>query len=217
MVRLVFIPSYGTDSSLYDNLRNSKILTAQAVFAEWIPASKSHSLTDYARKFIEEYNIHHEDTVIGVSFGGVLAIEINKLLKVRKVITISSIKCRSEKPRLFRILEKTGTYKLFKPSVLKFGLDLIVPLYGRNVASYLWFRRVFKSTENIFLKWALQEIVCWKNDEIPENLIHIHGTKDPLFPIDNAEQVDHVIEEGTHAMIRFKAKEIAEIIKGETS
>ena len=217
MVRLVLIPSYGTDSSLYDALRATEILHNPSLLTEWLPVSSSENLSQYAQAFITHYKINKKDVIIGTSLGGILAIEINRLLRVKKVIVISTIKSVHEKPRLFKFLAKTKTYRLFSPQILKLGLDLIVPLYGKKVASYLWFRKVFKNSDNQFLKWALAQIVNWDNEEIPFNLRHIHGTKDPLFPIRNSSTVDYAITEGTHAMIRFKAIEIAEIIKQEIS
>jgi len=217
MVRLVFIPSFGTDSTLYDNLRSLAILKNECVFTEWLAVKKNDSLQDFALRFIDTYEIQSDDVLIGVSLGAVLAIEINKLIETRKIISISSISGSEEHPRLFNFLRTTGTYRLFFPAILKFGLDLIVPLYGKNVSSYLWFRRVFKKSDSKFLKWAFKTIIHWNNEERPENLIQIHGTKDPLFPINNASKIDHIIKGGTHAMIRFRAKEIALIIKKEIS
>jgi pimeloyl-ACP methyl ester carboxylesterase len=200
---------------LYDALREKITLENPYLFTEWLLVDRADDLKEYARRFIEHYGLKKEDILIGTSLGGVLAIEINKILRVKKIIAISTIKTKHEKPSLFRFLRFTKTYKLFIPQVLKVGLDLVAPLYGRNISSYLWFRSVFKSSDNDFLRWSLAEIVNWQNEEIPGNLIHIHGSRDPLFPLRNSKSVDHTIKGGTHAMVRFRANEIAEIIKQE--
>lgn len=216
MVRLVFIPSYGTDSSLYDSLRDLEILDQKLLFTDWLPVGKSVNLQEYSSKFIESYGLTKDDILIGTSLGGVLAIEINKLLEVKKIIAISTITTKYEKPKLFRFFNYTKTYKLFAPKALKFGLDLVIPFYGKKVGKYLWFRKVFKRSDNEFLRWALAEIVKWQNEEAPSNLTRIHGTNDPVFPLRNSKAVDYIIKGGNHAMIRFKAREIAEIIERES-
>lgn len=217
MVRLVYIPSFGTDSTLYSAIKSTALAKSNSLFTEWLPVGSAQNLEVYAQEFIDHYKIIPSDIIVGVSLGGVLAIEINKILNVKKVITISSIKTSSEHPMLFKVLRKTRAYHLFSPPVLKFGLDLIVPFYGKKVSSYMWFRKVFKNSDNRFLKWAFYQILHWENEDIPENLIHIHGSRDPLFPAKNAIQIDHLIAHGTHAMIRFKADIIAQIIKKEIS
>ncbi|GLR16268.1 alpha/beta hydrolase [Portibacter lacus] len=215
MVRLVFIPSFGTDSTLYDNLKSSGGIDHPALFTEWLPVQDCQTFEDYASHFIDHYHITSNDILIGVSLGGVLSIEINKVQPVKKIIAISTIKTKLEKPMLFRVLQKSGTYKLFSPNLMKFGLDILMPFYGKNISSYHWFRRVFKSSDNEFLKWSFNRIVCWENESLPDNIVHVHGTRDPLFPLKNGANIDYKIKNGTHAMIRFNSEEIASIIKQE--
>lgn len=62
------------------------------------------------------------------------------------------------------------------------------------------------------MKWAIGEIINWKNIDAVENLYHIHGTKDKLFPkrfINNYIKID----EGQHLMVVTKADEISSKLK----
>lgn len=215
--RILFIPSFGTDSSLYNDIKLSEANQASAIFLDWPAINDAKGLKDYARTFISQFKITKEDILVGTSLGGIVAIEINKILVVKKIIIVSSIKTHSEKPKLFKFMEISRTYKLFVPSVLKIGLDLIVPLYGKNISRYLWFRKVFKKSDNKFMKWGLKQIVCWKNKEVATNLVQIHGSKDPLFPLKYARNPHYIIEGGTHAMVRLKGEELSKVIDQEIS
>lgn len=72
-------------------------------------------------------------------------------------------------------------------------------------------KEILKDTNFQFLKWALNEIVNWKNIELPKKYIHIHGNKDRIIPIGNVK-TDFVIIDGGHFMTVNKSKEIETIL-----
>ena len=63
-----------------------------------------------------------------------------------------------------------------------------------------------------YLNWAIRNMLYWKNNSRKQNLIHIHGTSDEIFPIKYIKDCIPV-EDGTHAMIIVKAKKISAIIE----
>ncbi len=211
-MRYIFLPSFGTDSTLYQGFQSYQYRKSNCYFIEWLEIEKGWSLADYARELIRVHNITSEDVLVGTSLGGVIAIEIQKIQPVHRIFIISSLRSSAEHPRLFKIMYSFRLHYLFYPRLLKFGLDLIMPLYGKNIKKYLWFRKVFKGSPDRLLKWGLIRIVEWKNEELFENVIQIHGSRDPLFPIKNAADPQHVITNGAHTMVRFRALEIENII-----
>jgi hypothetical protein len=58
----------------------------------------------------------------------------------------------------------------------------------------------------------MNEVVNWKNDWIPPNLVHIHGTKDHIFPI-RYVKADYMIKDAGHLLPMNNAKEVNEILK----
>jgi len=73
-------------------------------------------------------------------------------------------------------------------------------------------KNIIKDTNPTFLKWAINQIVNWKNLSVPQNCIHIHGTNDRILPSKHLK-VDYTIKNGGHFMTVNKAKEIEVIIK----
>ena len=63
-----------------------------------------------------------------------------------------------------------------------------------------------------YLNWAIHNVLHWSQVSPIENTIHIHGTKDEIFPIKHIKDCIS-IEGGTHAMIIIKAKKISAIIE----
>ena len=61
-------------------------------YLEWLePKNQNETIVDYARRYLDLIT-HQLPVLIGVSFGGILVQEISRLLDVRKVIIISSVK-----------------------------------------------------------------------------------------------------------------------------
>ena len=65
-----------------------------------------------------------------------------------------------------------------------------------------------------YLKWSIKKILFWDQDKSISNIIHIHGTKDFIFPIESIENCIS-IEKGSHAMILTKAQKINKILSQE--
>ncbi len=73
---------------------------------------KNESIEQYAKRMSEK--IHHENPVlIGLSFGGMMCIEIAKIINTDKIIIISSVKSFHEMPWWMRLAGKLKLYKIF--------------------------------------------------------------------------------------------------------
>jgi hypothetical protein len=68
-----------------------------------------------------------------------------------------------------------------------------------------------KSASRNYMKWAVNEILDWKNETRPSNLFHIHGTKDRILPHQRTG-ADVKIPGGTHLMVHNRSEEISEIL-----
>ena len=69
---------------------------------------------------------------------------------------------------------------------------------------------ILKDTDPIFLSWAIDKILSWKNGSRTENIFKIHGTKDRLFP--SYKNADGIVSGGGHLMVLNKAEEISLIL-----
>ena len=62
--------------------------------------------------------MHTNPVLVGVSFGGMLVQEMAKLIAVRKLIIISSVKLRSELPRRMHFARLTKAHKLLPTNLV---------------------------------------------------------------------------------------------------
>lgn len=210
MSRIFLIPGLGADSRVYNNIDlNSFDVTR----VEWILPNSTDTLSIYAQKLVLQYNINSNSIIIGNSLGGMLAIEIAKLLPVKKVILISSIKTVNEAPGYFKFFRIFPVYKIIPGKVFTSMDSLMEPLFGHMSKADSWlFRDMLKKSSPVFIKWAMSAVLKWHNHVIPPNIIHITGDKDLVFPYKRIKDAI-IIKGGTHIMIFDKAQEINKILK----
>ena len=154
---------------------------------------------------------------IGLSFGGMIAVEMAKQIRTSKVILIASATIKNEIPFYYRSAGKLGLHKLLPTSLLKHSNFITNWLFGARLAEdRALLKDILKDTDTIFLKWAINKIVTWKNQTIPANKVHIHGDKDKLLPIKYVTY-DYKVNNGGHLMTLDKAAEISRLLKTITS
>jgi hypothetical protein len=152
--------------------------------------------------------LYYKKPLINTPFGERREIleEIAKIKPVRKTIIISSVKSKNEFPIRMKLVKNTKVYKLIPTSLfsnveylLKFGI-------GERVKERLELYKMYLSVNDVqYLDWAIKNVLIWNRTEIDEQVVHIHGDKDDVFPIGNIKKCI-VVKGGTHAMILFKSK-----------
>ena len=70
----------------------------------------TETLAQYAQRIVQRITAPRP-MLVGLSFGGMVAVEIAKILPVEKVILISSAKTRDELPPSYRFLGKLHLHK----------------------------------------------------------------------------------------------------------
>jgi len=152
--------------------------------------------------------------LIGLSFGGIIAIEISKLIRTEKVILISSMKKRTEIPVYFRLSKTINLQKIIPFSLLKKSNPISNWIFGaKSNSEKILLKQILEDTDISFLKWSIDKILKFQEEEdVPDNIFHIHGTADKLLPSRNIS-IDKRIEGGGHFMVLNKPKEISVIIR----
>lgn len=172
---------------------------------EWFIPEKGISFEAYAEKmchFIE----HPQPVLIGVSFGGLLVQEMAKFLDVRKIIIISSVKTKTELPKRLIFAKYTKIHKLL-PTGLVNNVELLAKYaFGETVTKRLALYEEYLSVrDKYYIDWSIDKMVHWKQKDSIPNLVHIHGEKDAVFPMQYIRNCI-VVKGGTHTMIIHRYK-----------
>ena len=207
-MKIYGISGLGADKRVFQFLN----LEYEFIPIDWIDPLKKESITEYAKRFSSVIDTSEKFCVLGVSFGGLIAVEISKFLKPELTILISSAETRKEIPLIYRFLGKTKIVKIIPAKLLNPPRWIAKILFGTKKINLL--NEILNDTDLKFTKWAVQELFAWKNDQRVENVLKITGTKDKLIPQKPNENIAF-IKGGGHLMIIDNAKEVSEIINKE--
>ncbi|MCB0465006.1 MAG: alpha/beta hydrolase [Aequorivita sp.] len=205
-IHVYFVPGLAAGSEIFRNIKFPEKYETHIL--DWLIPDKDESLQAYAKRMA--LRVKEKDAIlIGVSFGGVVVQEMNEILKLKKLIIISSVKTRSELPRRMKLASLTKAYKLIPTSLVLSADDLtkfsVGPKSKKRLSVYQQYLHV---RDKQYLDWALEKMVNWSRKEKIKNVIHIHGDNDMVFPIKYIEGCI-VIKGGTHIMILNKGREIS--------
>ncbi len=198
------MPGMAANPSIFKNIELPSD-TFEQHFLEWFVPPKNMSISAYAAE-MKKRVVHPDPVLVGVSFGGMLVQEMAKLMPVKKVIVVSSVKYGSELPKRMVFAKYTKAHKLL-PTGLVNNVELLAKYaFGEKVTKRLALYEEYLSIrDKYYIDWSIDQIVNWKQTECPDCLVHIHGDKDPVFPIGNIKDCIPV-RNGTHTMIIHRAK-----------
>jgi len=201
----------GADEKVFENIDFSNF---NPVFIKWVDHTDNQSIESYAMTLSRQI-VTERPILLGLSFGGILSVEIAKKIQLSKLILISSAKTKYEVPKYFRYAVKLGLLKVLPDRFLNKSNFIFNYFFGiTNIREKELLKEILIETKPQFIRWALTKIASWENIETPKNCIHIHGTLDRILPIKNIQNKIS-IENGGHFMISNKADEISKIILQE--
>lgn len=211
---IYFVPGLAASSSIFEYLKLSEEYF-EIILLEWlIPKSKTESLDNYVKRMSEKIK-HERFILVGVSFGGIVVQEMSKYCKPLKTIIISSVKHENEFPKRLKALRKTKAYKLTPVKAITNIENFAKYAFGKVAKKRIdLYKKYLAMRDEIYLPWAIYNVLHWKQTNKNEHIIHIHGNNDNIFPIKNIKNCI-IVEGGTHVMILNKAKQISEIIEEE--
>jgi alpha/beta superfamily hydrolase len=203
-IPVYFMPGLAASPSIFEKIKLSSE-TFEMHLLNWEIPLKNETLQAYAERMAKQ--LPKENAVlIGVSFGGVMVQEMARFVKLKRLIIISSVKCSDEIPLRMKIVKTTKAYKLVPTSLLQ-NLEIINRFsFGSVVKQRLkLYEKYLSVRDKTYLEWAIEQMLIWDRAEVDENVIHIHGDSDDVFPIKNIKNCI-VIPGGTHIMIITKAR-----------
>ena len=203
-IPVYFMPGLAASSTIFERIKLDDAVFEMCLL-EWEIPQPKESLSDYALRITK--NIKHDNPVlIGVSFGGILVQEMAKHIPVRKVIIISSVRSNTEFPRRMKIGKTTKAYKLIPMKLILNIENLAKYSFGEKINKRIKLYEKFLAMRDLhYLQWAVENVILWDRNERDENVIHIHGDKDDVFPIKYIKSCI-IVKGGTHIMILNKYK-----------
>ena len=199
------MPGMGANPQIFEYLKFPP--QYEVVPMHFIPPYKNESLASYSGRLIEDQIKHSSPILLGVSFGGMIIREISLQIPVKKLVLISTIKSSREFSPFYN---KALQYKLYKffPSRAMAYVDLMekISFPGHFKRKMKLYKKYMDHLPKEYFDWALKTFLMWSRPDFPGlPFIHIHGTKDRVFPFKYIREPVTKIENGRHDMIIFRA------------
>lgn len=204
-IHVYFMPGMAASPTIFERIQLPED-TFEMHLLEWEIPNIGESLVAYAQRIAEKVT-HKNPILIGVSFGGVLVQEMKQFLNPMKVIIISSVKSNTEFPGRFKVAKTTKAYKLI-PTTLFENIEMLVKFsFGSSIVKQrlALYEKFLAVRDKRYLDWAIEQIINWDRVTIDEEIIHIHGDEDEVFPPKNIKKFIPV-KGGTHIMILSRYK-----------
>lgn len=205
---LILLPGVGGDSRLFTGQRQA---FPELVVPAWIEPKPREPLVEYAARFADVIDPGCPCFLGGVSFGGVVALEVATHLQTRECYLFGSIRDPREIPVRLQIFRSISDLIMIPKWVSPFALT-----YGGR-----WFNPVvrgmlhqLKDADARFLRWAAGAILRWKpSPEVRQvRVVQIHGDRDWVFPIGRIV-ADKMITGAGHLMSLTHADQVNTFVR----
>ncbi len=184
-----------------------------AVVLDYVAPEQGETLVEYARRMAA--GLERDCYVGGTSLGGIVALEMARVLRPRGCIVIASVTHPRQLPPWFSIWRPLGGRVTTRLMSLTAASAAVVPHPLRTRSTI----RVssWNGTNAKWHRWATASVLDWQPDPspLPCPLLHIHGDADATFPIRYVD-ADVVILGGRHNLPASHPLETAQAIAAFT-
>src|SRR5688572_14688140 len=126
MEKVYFISGLGADERAFSFL---DLNFCEPVFVKWIRPLEDETVPAYAARLKAQIPDDFP-TIVGLSFGGMVAVEIAKAFPYKKLVLLSSAKTQREIPFYLKSMRWLPLHKLATPAFLKAANQFAYKLMG---------------------------------------------------------------------------------------
>jgi len=208
-MKVYFISGLGADKRVFKHI----LLPGgfEAVHLDWITPFKNESLRNYALRLAEKIETSSPFAIVGLSMGGMIASEISQQHKPMANIIISSVPVASQLPPYMKTSGKLKIHDMIPISLLKSAAIMKRLISVETAEDKLILKQMIEESDDSFIRWGMNAISTWQNEEAPSSYIHIHGKRDIILPVRYTKP--HIVLKGGHFMIMNRSKEINKILE----
>ncbi|MFM9909975.1 MAG: alpha/beta fold hydrolase [Chitinophagaceae bacterium] len=209
-MKVYFISGLAADKRVFKHIELPP--HCEVIHLDWIAPIKKESLSAYSKRLGEKINCSEPFCVVGLSMGGMIAIEIARHYQPAHTILISSIPLSQHLPFYFKWAVNVRLHKIVPTRFVKSAAIAKRFFTNETKEDKIIIKQIVRDSDPKFIVWAMEAIATWQNNELPVSYIHIHGTKDEVLP-HRLTQPTHTISKGGHLMVMTRAKEINQILQ----
>ncbi|MBC7686938.1 MAG: alpha/beta hydrolase, partial [Aquabacterium sp.] len=164
MKTIYCISGLGADERAFSRLRLDGYVIE---FLPWLTPLPGEKIEGYAIRMSQPL-VGKNPVLVGLSFGGMMSIEIAKLIPVEKVILISSIQSAAQLPRWMKAAGWLRLNKIFPMRSYKITEPIQNHFIGVSQPEEIELVRSYrKNAPQLYMDWAINEVLHWRNNWQP--------------------------------------------------
>lgn len=184
----------------------------EVVHLPWLKPEDKESISAYAGR-ISALITDQTPILIGLSFGGIMAQEIARIIPCAKIILIASAKTKAELPAIYRFIGGTRLHKLVPGFLFAYSGQFTEWFFGaKTEVQKKLLATILRETDPAFRDWAINALLTWHQNSPPGKSISIHGSRDRIIPIRNVA-ADFIVPGAGHFLTVTHAKEVSELLQ----
>ncbi len=166
---------------------------------DWMPYAGESTLEQVAASMVRCFGIQDGDSLIGTSLGGMVALEITRLRRIRQLVLIASALHPREISRTLKFLHPLATVTPWRR--LQRGACRI-PVKSPQM---------FARNDPDFMKTMCRAVFQWSGSNLPDvPTLRLHGRFDPI--ISRPSHADYWVQ-GGHRINETHAEECVEWVR----
>jgi pimeloyl-ACP methyl ester carboxylesterase len=206
-VNVYFISGLGADRAVFRHIILPQGFTAHHL--DWIKPQPDESLQHYALRLAEGIDRSQPFILLGLSMGGMMAVEIAKTYPAQSVILLSSIPVAQDLPKYYHWV---GGLRRIIPIGFFMKASVVKRFFTTETAEdKRMLKAMIRRVDPAFVKWAMGAILKWDCKDAPRNIVHIHGTADGILPC-RFTHPHYKLRGAGHLAVLNRAKEINSIL-----
>ncbi|MBI1368199.1 MAG: alpha/beta fold hydrolase [Planctomycetes bacterium] len=205
---VIFFPGLSGDPRVFEPQTEA---IPHLSIAQWPKPNVTEGLSAYAARVARRVDPGRPCIIGGVSFGGIVALEVAHHLDARACILIASTRDARGLPNSLRLLRPLAS--VTAEPVLRIATPLCVT--SAAVSAPRVYQRLARSPDDdrVFRLWALRALLKWRSPcdaRLP--IFQLHGERDRTFPASRS-QADVILPHAGHMLTLTHADAVNEFIR----
>lgn len=209
-LHLYLLPGLAADGRSFDYLSLDPRLEVHVL--EHLLPERGERMPAYARRLAAGIDTTQRYALMGVSLGGMVAVEMRDFLQPEAVIIVASVKGRREMPWRYRLLRTLPLYYLTAGRLMQRATQVIRPWFepeGRPFDDLS--TAMLDAKDPRYMPRAVNLIMTWPRMDPAEGIVHIHGEKDHTLPARRIRDAI-ILPDGSHMAIMSRAAEVSALV-----
>jgi pimeloyl-ACP methyl ester carboxylesterase len=208
-INYYLIPGMGADHRIYQKF---KLEHGNVHYLNWVDARDSRTMTDFAHIVAEKIQTQN-NVIIGSSMGGMMSVELSRIVNPLATILISAPTGVHQFPKILKAVKQSKIHKAVTPKTIPYFYKLADTFMGfKSQQQRDMFYEMINGLGPKFIHFSVKAVLEWDNrDEPSGKYLQIVGSKDVLFDYRKMKN-PIVLQNGGHFSAFDRGEEVSQII-----